>query len=142
MLEKTKEATENVVDKTAKMASEATKSAKDAIGDLGNLNLDSLKTDFAGMFDGLTGKLGNITSAAGAEELLPDLKGYSSKLDSLSKTMIALPAEGKTMITELIKSQMDKINPILEKITGIPDIGETVLKVIEQIKDKLKSFAS
>ena len=140
MAAKTKDAAAGMVQGGEKMASDASKSVKDAIGKLPSLDLDSIKGQFTSMFDGMTGKLGEIKDAAGAAEILPDLKGYASKLDGLSTTLTALPAEGKSMVVELIKSQLDKINPILEKITGYPDISEVVLKVIEQIKDKLKSL--
>jgi hypothetical protein len=114
------------------------KEAAEKMPSLPGVDLDAIKGQFSEMFDGMAGKLGDVTDAAGAEQILPDLKGYASKLDGLSTAVSALPAEGKSMIVDLIKSQMDKLNPILEKLTGIPGIGETVLQVIDQIKDKLK----
>jgi hypothetical protein len=94
------------------------------------------------MFDGLSGKLGEIVDATGAEKILPELQEYATKLDGLSKSVTALPAEGKTAIVDLIKPQLEKLNPILEKFTGISGLGEAVLQVIEQIKDKLKALIS
>jgi len=135
--------TDGATGEMASKASDATKSMKDAVGGLPSLpglDLDSIKGQFTSMFDGMAGKLGGVTDAAGAEELLPDLKDYASKLDGLSTTVSALPAEGKSMVIDLIKSQLDRINPILEKFTGISGLSETVLQVIEQIKDKLKSL--
>ncbi|MDZ4851954.1 MAG: DUF937 domain-containing protein [Pirellulaceae bacterium] len=119
----------------------AVRTTQGTIGNLTNFNIDSFKSDFTGMFDALTGKLGKITDATGADDALPDLKGYASKLDGLTKTVSALPPDGKVMVVELIRSQMIAINPILEKITGIPGTGETVLQVIGQIKDKLAALA-
>ncbi len=126
-----------------KMLSDAAKSMKDAVGDLPNfpsIDLNSIKGQLTNIFDTMAGKLGGITDAAAAEELLPDLKDYVSQLDGLSTTVSTLPAEGKSMIIDLIKSQRDKINPILEKLTLTPGIGKTVLQVIEQIKDQLNSL--
>jgi Bacterial protein of unknown function (DUF937) len=143
-----KDAADEMTSKAGDMATKAIdgseKMLKDAVENLPNLpgvDLDTIKGQFTSMFDGMTGKLGSVTDAAGAEQILPDLKGYASKLDGLSTTVSGLPTEGKSMIVDLIKSQMDKLNPILEKLTGIPGIGETVLQVIEQIKDKLKLLA-
>ncbi len=132
------------VDNAGKMASDAAGSATDLVGgaakaiaDKATAALDGLKGDFGSMFEGLTGKLGNISDAAGAEEFLPDLKGYATKLDGMAKGVGALPAEGRSMITEKIKGQMDKLNPIFEKLAGIPGIGEAFTKLIEQIKTTL-----
>ena len=51
----------------------------------------------------------------GADELLSGLNNYVTKLDGLAKTVTALPESGKSMVSELIKLPMDRINPILEK---------------------------
>ncbi len=137
-------ATSQAVDGGEKMMSDAAKSLKDAVGSMPSLpsvDLDSIKGQFTNMLDGMAGKLGGVTDAAGAEQLLPDLKDYASKLDGLSATMSALPAEGRSMIVDLVRSQLDKLNPILEKLTGLSGIDETVLQVLGHIWDKLKSLA-
>ncbi len=143
MAAKAADAATQATESGEKMLSDAAKSMKDGVASLPSfpsVDLDSIKGQFTSLFDGMAGKLGGVTDAAGATELLPDLKDYASKLDGLSTTVSALPAEGKSMIIGLIKSQLDKINPILEKFTGISGLGETVLQAIEQIKDKLKSL--
>jgi Bacterial protein of unknown function (DUF937) len=85
----------------------------------------------------LSDKLGTISDAPSAEAALPDLKDVAGKLDGFAKTYAMLPDSGKAGIVNLVKAQLEKINPLLDKITAIPGVGDTVKEVIEQIKSKL-----
>ncbi len=150
------DAAKEVVDGAGKMADDAAKAAKDAaasakdlvgdaakaVADKAASALEGLKGDFGSMFEGLTGKLGKVSDAAGAEEFLPDLKGYAEKLDGMVKGVGALPAEGKSMIAEMIKGQMDKLTPIFDKLKEMPGVSEAFLKLIEQIKAALAGLIS
>lgn len=100
-------------------------------------NLDTLKSGLTGTMDGLFSKLEGITDAAGAEAALPALKETIGKMEGFSTGLSALPAEGKSMIGGLVKAQLDKLNPIIEKLTAIPGIGDTFQQLLEQLKQKL-----
>jgi Bacterial protein of unknown function (DUF937) len=144
-------AAKGVVEGASKMAGDAAKATTDAVGSAKELVgdaakavaekaasvLDGLKGDFGSMFEGLAGKLGKVSDAAGAEEILPDLKGYAEKLDGMAEGVGALPAEGKSIITEMIKGQMDKLTPIFDKFKEMPGVSEAFTKLIEQIKSAL-----
>jgi hypothetical protein len=65
------------------------------------------------------------------------LTGYADQLGTISESMKVIPAEGKSMMSGLIKSQLDKLDPMFEKFTSIPGIGDSVKAVIEKIKAAL-----
>ncbi len=120
-----------------KAVADAAKAAVDKVGDLAKVDVSALTKDFSGMFDGLGEKLGKLSDAAGAEAFLPELKKYSEQLDGYGKTISALPAESKSIFTDLIQSQLKKLGPIFEKLTGFQGIGDEFVKLIGEIKDKL-----
>jgi Bacterial protein of unknown function (DUF937) len=134
------DAARDAVEKAGKMASDAAGTAKDLVGEAAKAAssaFDVMKGDFGSIFEGLNGKLGQITDAAGAEEFLPDLKGYAAKLEGMAKGVRSLPAEGKSTVAEMIEGQLDKLNPVFEKLAGIPGVSEAFTKLLEQIKSTL-----
>jgi len=98
---------------------------------------DVLKSGMTDMMDGVFSKLEGISDPATAEAALPALKESVGKLDGFATGVGALPAEGKSIISGLIKSQLDKLNPLIEKIAAIPGIGDSIQQVLEQLKEKL-----
>lgn len=107
------------------------------VPELPKFDLDGMKDKMTSMLDGLGSKLTGATDAASAEAILPDLSGYADQIGTLSESMKIIPAEGKSMISGLIKSQLDKLDPMFEKFTSIPGIGDSVKAVIEKIKTTL-----
>jgi hypothetical protein len=101
------------------------------------VDMEGMKTKMTGMFDALSSKLSAATDAASADAMLPDLTGYADQLGTISASMKVIPAEGRSMISGLIKSQLDKLDPMFEKFTSIPGIGDSVKAVIEKIKTAL-----
>jgi F0F1-type ATP synthase membrane subunit b/b' len=123
------DAGKNILDKAGAM--------KDKAADLMSSGMDAIKGDFTKYFDGLTTKLGNVSDAAGADELLPDLESYSSKLDTMVKSANVLPSDAKSMLTDVVKGGMEKLNPIFDKLKEMPGLGDAFKQLIEQIKAKL-----
>jgi len=105
--------------------------------ELPEFDLSGLQTKVTSMLDGLGGKLSGATDAASAEEILPDLTGYAEQIGTVSESLKVLPKEAQSSIGNLIKSQLEKLDPIFEKFTSIPGIGDSVKAVIEQIKTAL-----
>jgi hypothetical protein len=129
---------QNAAGQAAANAQGAVEGVKDALADAASkvpgLNLDAIKNDLGGMMDQLGGSLGKITDVASAEEALPGLKESIGKLDIFANTVGNMPAEGKSIVGELTKGQMEKLNPIIEKIGGIPGLGDTIKQLLEQLK--------
>ena len=107
------------------------------IPELPSFDLAGMKSKATIMLDELGGKLAGATDAASAEEILPDLTGYADQIGAFSESLKVLPKEAQSSIGDLIKSQLDKLDPIFETFTSIPGVGDSVKTVIEKIKISL-----
>jgi hypothetical protein len=116
-------------------ATEVVAGAKTALG-----GVDSLKSAMSDLMAGLFSKLEGIQDVASAEAAVPAIKESIGKLDGFATVLNALPAEGKSMVSALVKSQLDKLNPLMEKIASIPGIGDAIKTILEQLKDKLSGM--
>jgi hypothetical protein len=131
-----------VVDKVTEAGSTATSGAKDVIDStkealsktLPDMNLDTIKGDAAGILDSLSTALGKVTDVASAESALPGLQDSLTKLETMSGAMKMLPADGKAIMGEFVKGQLEKLNPIIEKISAIPGLGDSVKSVLDKLK--------
>ncbi len=104
--------------------------------------VDEVKTSFTGMMDGLFTNLDTIKDAAGAEAALPALKDMASKVDGMGLSLSALPDAQRSMIGGIIKSHMEKLNPLIEKVSALPGVGDAIKQILVQLKEKLSSFIS
>jgi hypothetical protein len=103
---------------------------------------NALSTSLSGTMDGIFSKLESIKDAASADVALPALQESVGTIETFAKGLGALPADGKAVLVNLVKTQIEKLNPMLEKILAIPGIGEAVKQVLEQLKSKLEELAA
>jgi hypothetical protein len=108
-----------------------------SMGQAKNAGVDAVKTSVTGMMDGLFSSLDGIKDAAGAESAMPAIKEMASKVDGLGLSLKAIPEAQRSMIGDLIKTQLDKLNPIIERVTSLPGIGDSIKQLLMQLKEKL-----
>jgi len=103
---------------------------------------EAVKTSINGMMDGLMTHLGGIQDSASAEAALPTLTDMASKVDGLGLSISALPDSQRTIMGGIIKAQLEKITPLMEKISALPGIGDPIKTLLNQLRDKLAGFIS
>ncbi len=137
------------IDAVKEKAADANRAAVGAMQETSNMvnvaadaSTEAVKTSVNGMMDGLVTSLGGIQDSAGAEAAMPALKEMYSKVDGLGLSISALPDTQRTMIGGIIKSQMAKLNPIIEKVSALPGVGDSIKSLLLQLKEKLASFIS
>lgn len=138
--EKGADSMKSMVDGAKEKAGDIANQAKDAIPPLPGV--DAVQSSVTELMDGLFASLDSIKDSAGADVALPALKEMASKLDVIGPSLGALPNDPRTMIGGLVRSQMDKLNPLFERVSALPGIGDAVKQILQQLKTKLASFVS
>jgi hypothetical protein len=126
------------VEDAATNATNAATSAMESIPT--SLGVDQIKGSLDSAFASMNSKLESITDVASAEAAVPALQESMKGLDTLSTGIKALPTEGKSMIAGLVQSQLDKLNPLIEKISAIPGLGDTIKTLLTSLKEKLTAM--
>jgi hypothetical protein len=141
LMNRAPEAAKKVSDAASSAATKGVDAASDALSNaIPKVNFDSVKGDFTGLMDGLGLDLGKITDVASADAAMPSLKDAIGKLETMSGVVNQLPAESKSMFGDLAKGQLDKLNPMIEKISAIPGLGDAVKALLEQLKALITKF--
>lgn len=95
-----------------------------------------VSSDLTGSFKSVTDSLTGITDAASAEKALPKLKELSTQLDGMKALVDKLPEAGKTKITDLIKTDLGKLDDQFAKLLWIPGVGDKIKGVVSDIMGK------
>lgn len=118
----------------------ALQSAGDALPD--GVNLDEITGGLEGVFSSATDALGGITDVESATAAIPALEEIGGSLGGLSSTIDGLPDAVKGPIASIVGSGMEGLQPLIEKVTAIPGVGDLITPVIEPIMEMLQGFAS
>ena len=122
---------ESEVGNTAAVVSDAT----------ADFDVDALGTDLTGMFDNAKGTLEGITDAGSATAALPQLNELSDQLGGLTDMVGKVPETARGPLSGIISSGLESVTPVIEKVRGIPGVGEVIDPVIEPAIEKLQGFA-
>ena len=126
--------------KAADKGTSAVDKLKEAAGNFKVGDVD-LSKDLTGWIDGLQESLGSITDADSAKAALPKLEEANTQLDGLLGMTDKLPASAKGMFAGVIKNALDGLKDKVEKVTGIPGVGEIVKPILDGIVEKLSKAA-
>jgi hypothetical protein len=88
----------------------------------------------------LTDTLTDVKDAASAEAALPKLKDLSGKLDGMKALIDKLPDADKAKITDLIKSNMDKLGDQFNRVLMIPGVTDKLRPALEKIVSEFASL--
>ena len=90
----------------------------------------------------LTETLSSVKDAATAETALPKLHEVGTSLDSVKALVEKLPDEGKSAIAALLKGKTGELSALIEKILGLPGVGEKIKPAVEAVMAKLKQLGA
>ena len=152
------EATAEAADAAADAAGGAVDAAAGAAGDVADAASDAATSAVESMtamvgdvdvgggltsaFDGLTETLSGITDTASAEAALPALEEVNSSLGSLTALADQLPADAVGGISEMVSSGVEGLDGLIASLESIPGVGDLIMPVIDQIKEKLAAFTT
>jgi hypothetical protein len=104
-------------------------------------DVTKLSTDLTGITKSLTETLTGIKDAASAEAALPALNELKGKLESARAVAERLPAAGKSTINGLVRTALDKLRPLVDKVLAMAGVGDKIKPVVDGIMDNLNALA-
>jgi hypothetical protein len=102
--------------------------------------LDVLTGDLTGSLTGLTETLSGVKDVATAEAALPKLNDLNARFDTIKTGWDKLPATGKTMLSDVVKSKIGALKETINRLLGMTGIGDKLKPVLDSIVTKLTSL--
>ncbi len=133
------ESVSEAADSTGAAVDNAVQSASDALPE--GVNLDEITGGLDGIFSSTTEALGGITDAESAAAAIPALEEVGGTLGGLNETISSLPDAVKGPIASVVGSGVEGLQPIIDKVTAIPGVGDLITPVIEPIMQMLQGLA-
>lgn len=100
----------------------------------------ALTEKFTGYFDSVGGALDGITDEATAKTALPQVQKMAEQFDDLKGLFDKLPAAAKTGLNGLLESSQKTLTEKVEKVLGIPGVGELLKPALEGILEKIAAL--
>lgn len=124
---------------TSEVSAEALQAAKDAMP--AGVDLTKITDGLEGMFGSTTEALSGITDVASAKAALPDIQSATASLSGMSDVITRLPAAAKGPINAVLNNGIAALQPLVDKVTTIPGVGELVQPVIGPVLETLQGLA-
>ncbi|MBI1323754.1 DUF937 domain-containing protein [bacterium] len=103
---------------------------------------EKISGDLTTQFASLTEVLNTVKDAASAEAARPKVESLAAGLDRIKSLADKLPEEGKAKLTALLNGKLGELTKLIEKLLGIPGVGEKIEPALKLVLDKFKSMES
>lgn len=135
----TQDAVSGAADQAGAASAEALKAAQDAMPD--GIDLGEISNNLDGVFTSAKDSLGGITDLDSAREALPGLEEATGKLSGLNDVITRLPDAAQGPIGSIVSNGISALQPLVDKVTAIPGVGDIVGPVIKPLMDMLAGLA-
>lgn len=103
---------------------------------------EKISADLTSQFGLLTESLQSVKDVASAEAALPKIQNVGTTLDTVKALVDKLPDEGKMAISQLLKGKMGDLSALIEKVLGIPGVGEKIKPALDLVLGKFKGLGA
>jgi hypothetical protein len=103
-------------------------------------DIGRISTDLSGAFASLTSAFGSMKDTASVEAALPKLAELDGKLDAMKALADKLPATGRTKLTALAETGLEKLKGQFAHALMIPGVSEKLRPTLEGIVGKLTAI--
>jgi len=93
------------------------------------------------VFDSAKGTLEGITDVETAKSSLPALTEMADNFGGLAGKMDGLPDAAKGPLAGIVKTGLDSILPLIEKVKAIPGVGAVIDPIIGPMMETLQGLA-
>ncbi len=121
------------------VSAEALQAAKDAMP--AGVDLTKITDGLEDMFGSTTEALSGITDVDSAKAALPDIQAATSSLGGMSDVIARLPAAAKGPISAVLNNGITALQPLIDKVSAIPGVGELIQPVVGPVLETLQGLA-
>jgi hypothetical protein len=105
-------------------------------------NFKTISAGLTDIIDELLTNLNGVKDSESAERAVPGIKAIVTKIDTLAPGLKTLSSSERSKIDELLLEQMKKLNPLIDQINAMPEIGNTIPPLLEQARKILARYAN
>ena len=131
--------TEQAEDAATNAATEALAKAQESMP--AGIDLSKISGGLEGAFSSAGNAVSGITDVQSAQAALPELEQASSAISGLGNTIARLPDAAKGPLAGIISGGLATLQPMLEKATAIPGVGDVIGPVVTPMMQKLEGMA-
>ena len=147
VIDRSENATAAITEQAGDAAASATNAANEALTRAqesmpAGIDLSEISGSLEGAFSSAGDAVSGITDVQSAQTALPELEQASSAINGLGNTIARLPDAAKGPLAGIISGGMATLQPILEKATAIPGVGDVIGPVVTPMMQKLEGMAS
>lgn len=106
------------------------------------VDFDTVTSDLNGVFSSTTDSLNGITDADSAVAALPAIEEATGKLGGLNDVISGLPDIAKGPVASIVQNGLAALQPLVEKVSAIPGVGDIITPVIQPVMEMLEGLAS
>jgi len=131
-------------------ASSATGAAGDAVGAAGDAAASAIEaasgevtaiTDrLTGFVDGASSALNDVTDAETAKAAVPKLEAIGNRLSGMGGMVEKIPEVAREPISATIAGSLEKLQPVVDRVMGMPGVGPILQPALDTIVNSLKSL--
>lgn len=123
----------------AALSEEAMQAARDAMPE--GVEFDQISDGLNGVFGSTTDALSGITDLESATAAIPAIEEASGNLGGLNDVISRLPDAAKGPVGSIVNSGLSALQPLIDKVTAIPGVGDILKPVIEPMIEMLQGMA-
>lgn len=117
----------------------STEAVQDAMPD--GVDLGAVTNDLNDVFSSTTDSLTGIEDLDSAKAALPAIEEATGKLGGLSDVIGGLPDIAKGPVASIVQTGLAALQPLVEKVSAIPGVGEIIEPVIQPMMEMLEGLA-
>ena len=104
--------------------------------------IKTIKSDLTEIMDGLLTNLDGVKDSESAERALPRIKEMVTKIEAMGPGLKTLSNSDRSKVDAMLLEQIEKLNPVIDQINAMPEIGNAIQPLLEQAKKMLARYAN
>jgi hypothetical protein len=101
-----------------------------------------ISKEITGGLESLRSSLQGVTDADSAKATLPKLHDAKAQIDKVNSLVGQLSAEQRKMLAGLVNQFIPTLNPLFDKVLGIPGVAELIKPILDEVRKTLTALSA